>query len=83
LGDSDFLANTYLGNGGNLQLGINMFRWLGGDDKLLNIPARTAPDRTLELSNTASAIISLGFLFLLPILLLAAGLLVWWRRRNL
>jgi ABC-type uncharacterized transport system involved in gliding motility auxiliary subunit len=83
LGDSDFLANTYLGNGGNLQLGVNMFRWLGGDDKLLNIPARTAPDRTLELSNTASAIISLGFLFLIPTLLLATGVLVWWRRRNL
>ncbi len=83
LGDSDFLANTYLGNGGNLQLGLNMFRWLGGDDKLLNIPARTAPDRTLELSTTASAIISLGFLFLLPLLLLVAGLLAWWRRRHL
>ncbi len=83
LGDSDFLSNSYLGNGGNMELGLNMFRWLGGDDKLLNIPARTAPDRNLMLSTTASAIISMGFLFLLPALLLATGLLVWWRRRNL
>jgi ABC-type uncharacterized transport system involved in gliding motility auxiliary subunit len=83
IGDGDFLSNSFLGNGGNLNLGLNIFRWLSGDDKLLNIPPRTAPDRNLELSRTASAVISLGFLFLLPLLFLAAGMLIWWRRRNL
>ncbi len=83
IGDGDFLSNSFMGNGGNLNLGLNILRWLSGDDKLLNIPARTAPDRTLELSTTAGAVIGLGFLFLLPLLLLAAGLLIWWRRRKL
>jgi ABC-type uncharacterized transport system involved in gliding motility auxiliary subunit len=83
IGDGDFLSNSFLGNSGNLDLGLNIFRWLSGDDQLLNIPARTAPDRNLELSPTASAVISLGFLFALPLLFLAAGLLIWWRRRNL
>lgn len=83
IGDGDFLSNSFLGNGGNLNLGLNIFRWLSGDDKLLNIPPRTAPDRNLELSRTASAVISLGFLFLLPLLFLTAGILIWWRRRKL
>ncbi len=82
IGDSDFLSNSFLGNGGNLDLGMNMFRWLTGDDRLLAIPARTAPDRTLELSETSATIISLLFLILLPLTFLAAGLAVWWRRRK-
>jgi ABC-type uncharacterized transport system involved in gliding motility auxiliary subunit len=83
IGDGDFLSNSFLGNSGNLDLGLNIFRWMSGDDKLLNIPARTAPDRNLELSLTAGVVISLGFLFALPLLFLGAGLLIWWRRRNL
>jgi ABC-type uncharacterized transport system involved in gliding motility auxiliary subunit len=83
IGDGDFLSNSFLGNSGNLDLGLNVFRWLSGDDQLLNIPARTAPDRNLELSPTASVVLSLSFLFALPLLFLAAGLLIWWRRRNL
>jgi ABC-type uncharacterized transport system involved in gliding motility auxiliary subunit len=83
IGDGDFLSNSFLGNSGNLDLGLNIFRWLSDDDQLLNIPARTAPDRNLQLSPTAGAVISMGFLFMLPLLFLAAGLLIWWRRRNL
>nr|WP_305792921.1 GldG family protein [Sedimenticola hydrogenitrophicus] len=82
LGDGDFLSNSYLGNGGNLDLGLNLIRWLSGDDNLLDIPARTAPDTRLELSRTAGAAIGLGFLFILPLLLIATGLFIWWRRRR-
>jgi ABC-type uncharacterized transport system involved in gliding motility auxiliary subunit len=82
VGDGDFLSNSYLGNGGNLDLGLNLVRWLSGDDNLLDIPARTAPDSRLELSRTAGAAIGLGFLFILPLLLIATGLLIWWRRRR-
>jgi len=83
VGDGDFISNTYLGNGGNLDLGFNLIRWLSSDFKLLDIPARTAPDLRLELSNTASTIIGLGFLLLLPLLFLSAGTIVWWRRKHL
>ncbi len=82
LGDGDFLSNAYLGNGGNLDLGLNLVRWLSGDDNLLDIPARTAPDTRLNLSRTAGAIIGLGFLFVVPLLLITTGLLIWWRRRQ-
>lgn len=82
IGDGDFLANAYLGNGGNLDLGINLVRWLAGDDNLLDIPAKTAPDLRLELSEYTGLLIGLVFLLILPLGLFGTGLLIWWRRRN-
>lgn len=81
-GDGDFLSNTYLGNGGNLDLGLNIINWLSHDDSLIAIRASTAPDTALNLSRTAAFIISLGFLFILPLLLFGAGLVIWLRRRK-
>src|SRR5262249_44642411 len=34
VGNAGFLSNTFLGNGGNLDLGVNMVNWLSGDDRL-------------------------------------------------
>lgn len=82
IGDGDFLSNTYLGNSGNLDFGLRLFTWLTGDDALIAIPARTAPDATLNLSRAATLAIGFGFLFVLPLLLLAAGARIWYRRRR-
>lgn len=81
IGDGDFLSNAILGNGGNLDLGLNLVRWLNGEEAMLNIPSKTAPDLSLNLSRTATGIIGLGFLFGVPLILFATGLLIWWRRR--
>ncbi len=83
IGDGDFLSNSYLGNGGNLDLGLNLIRWMSNDLRVLDIPARTAPDLRLELSDTARTIIGFGFLLILPLLLLSTGAIIWWRRRRL
>lgn len=83
IGDGDFLSNTYVGNGGNLDLGVNLLRWLSSDDQLLDIPAKVAPDLQLQLSNAQGAMIGFGFLLILPIGLFAAGGIIWWRRRRL
>lgn len=83
IGDGDFLSNSYLGNGGNLDLGVNIVRWLTSDIKLLDIPARTAPDLKLDLTTTESSVIGLGFLVVLPLLFAFAGVTIWWRRRSL
>jgi ABC-type uncharacterized transport system involved in gliding motility auxiliary subunit len=80
VGDGDFLSNAYLGNAGNLDLGLRILRWLSGDERLLRIPARSAPDRTLELSPLQAGAIGIGFLMVLPLLLLGIGALVLWRR---
>lgn len=82
IGDGDFLSNTYLPNAGNQDLGLNLVRWLSGDDQLLDLPARTGRDLDITLSPTAGAIIGFGFLLVIPLGLFASGVLIWWRRRR-
>jgi len=82
IGDSDFLSNAYLGNGGNVELGLKLFNWLNHDDQFITVTARTASDVNLELGKTAQIIIGFGFLFGMPLLLLGSGVAIWWRRRN-
>lgn len=82
IGDNDFLSNSFLGNGGNIDLGLKLLNWLNHDDKLITITARTAGDSNLELSKTEQVIIGFGFLFVIPLVLLGSGLAIWWKRRN-
>jgi len=82
IGDGDFLSNAFLAEGGNLELGMNLVNWLGSDDAYINIPALTAPDAKLTLSQTSQWVIGLSFLILLPLGLLAGGITIWWRRRK-
>ncbi|GEM_PF-21937 len=81
VGDGDFLANSYLGNGGNLDFGLRLLNWLAEDDRLIQIPPVTRTDAQLTLSYITAATISLGFLFMLPILLLVMGIWISWYRR--
>lgn len=82
IGDGDFLSNTYLGNGANLELGLNMFNWLTVDEVPILIPPRIAPDPNLTLSAGALALIAAVFLIGLPVTLIASGWLIWFRRRR-
>lgn len=82
IGDGDFLSNAYLGNGSNLNLGLNLMNWLSQDDMLLAIHIQEAPDQTLHLTNAALLVIGSSFLLILPALLLASGWLLWWRRQR-
>jgi ABC-type uncharacterized transport system involved in gliding motility auxiliary subunit len=82
IGDSDFLANGYIGNGANLELGANLFNWLTRDDELIAINPKGAPDVQLSLSEIQIFVIAFFFLTVLPIGLLAAGVTIWLRRRR-
>jgi len=82
VGDGDFLANSFVNNAGNLDLGLSLVRWLTGDDRMVGIPAASAGDLELHLSKPAIAVISLGFLIVAPLALLFGGLLMAWRRNR-
>lgn len=82
VGNGSFLANAFLGNGGNLDLGINIVNWLAGDDALITIQPRPSLDSSLELGQVAQYLILFGFLIVLPLAFVAAGTAIWWRRRK-
>jgi ABC-type uncharacterized transport system involved in gliding motility auxiliary subunit len=82
VGNGNFLANTFVGNGGNLDLGINMVNWLAGDDALITIQPRPSLDSSLELGRGAQYLILFGFLIFLPLAFVSTGVVVWWRRRR-
>jgi ABC-type uncharacterized transport system involved in gliding motility auxiliary subunit len=82
LGDADFLSNHYLGNGANLELGLNLFNWLSHDDNLISISPRAAPDTRLALSQAQQLVIAIIFLFVLPLLLAGSGIFIWLKRRS-
>jgi ABC-type uncharacterized transport system involved in gliding motility auxiliary subunit len=82
IGDSDFLANGYVGNGDNLELGINLFNWLTRDDEFISINPQSAPDIQLTLGRDAIFIIAFTFLTILPIGLLVVGVTIWLKRRR-
>ncbi len=82
IGNGNFLANTFIGNGGNLDLGINIVNWLVGDDSLITIQPRPSIDSSLELGQGAQYLILFGFMIILPLAFIATGVYIWWRRRR-
>ena len=82
IGDSDFLANAYIGAGANLALGMNIFNWLAGDDDLIAVELKAAPDTQLQLNDLHILFIGFGFFIVLPGVLLLTGFIIWFKRRK-
>ena len=82
VGDGDFLANAYLQNSGNQDLGVRLVEWLAHDDRMIAVPSRVAEDQILELEDWHKAVIGFGFLVFLPVAFVLNGALIWWQRRR-
>jgi ABC-type uncharacterized transport system involved in gliding motility auxiliary subunit len=82
VGNASFLSNTFLGNGGNRDLGVNIVNWLAGDDDLITVQPRAVADASLELDSVMLYLIAFSFLLVLPLAFLIAGAVTWWRRHR-
>ena len=82
VGSGSFLANAYSGNGGNMDLGINMVNWLTNSEHLITLQPRATEDSTITLSKNQLSVISIGCVIVVPLLLGLIGAVVWWRRRS-
>jgi len=82
VGNGAFLANSYAGNGGNVDLGMNMVNWLTGEEHLITLQPRATKDSSLILSKTELNAISISFLLVLPLMLMGVGSRIWWKRRR-
>lgn len=82
VGSGHFLSNTFLGNGGNLDFGINAVNWIAGADNLITIEPRPATDGSLQIDQAALYLIAFTFLVAAPLAFVLTGTLIWWRRRR-
>lgn len=82
VGSGQFLSNTFVGNGGNLDLGVNIMNWLTGADRMITVQPRPALDSALGLDQPTLYLIAFTFLFGLPLAFAVTGGIVWWRRRK-
>jgi ABC-type uncharacterized transport system involved in gliding motility auxiliary subunit len=81
VGTSSLAVNAYLGFQGNRDLVMNMVNWLSADEDLISI--RPKPPESQRLNMTAQQMRRVLYLgvFGLPVLIIALGTSVWWRRR--
>ena len=87
MGNGNFLSNTFITNGGNLDLGVNMVNWLAGDDKLITIQPMPLKDINVTIPDTDSGRIIAwtvfhGFQYFIPLGMMIAGFYLWWKRRK-
>jgi ABC-type uncharacterized transport system involved in gliding motility auxiliary subunit len=83
IGDGDFLSNTYLNNGGNLDLGLRLVNWLVRDEQFIAVPARMGTDKTLSLTPLQASLLGLFFLIILPFTLFTTGFIIHaYRKRS-
>ncbi len=81
VGTSMLAVNNYLLFEGNRDLFMNMVNWLSAEEDLISI--RPKPPESQRLNMTAQQMRRVLYLgvFGLPILIIALGTSVWWRRR--
>jgi hypothetical protein len=87
MGNANFLSNTFITNGGNLDFGINIVNWLAGDDELITIQPMPLKDANVTIPNTDSGraiawIVFHGFQYFIPLGFIVAGFWFWWSRRK-
>jgi ABC-type uncharacterized transport system involved in gliding motility auxiliary subunit len=87
VGNANFLANTFITNGGNLDLGINIINWLAGDDRLITIQPMPLKDINVTIPATDQGRLVAwsvfhAFQYFIPVGLFVAGLFLWWKRRK-
>ena len=81
LGDSDFIANGYLGIPGNRDLFLNTVNWLAQQENLIAIRPRDPEDRRVTLTASTARLIFWLAIVIIPGLVLAGAVQAWWRRR--
>ncbi len=82
-GSSSFLTNQFVRVLADLDLGLNAFSWAAEDEKKISVHPKEEDVRPLNLSNVGFNLIKCLTVVLMPLSVLVAGGLIWYRRRSL
>ena len=86
VGTTGFAENRVLppiSNDANLELVLGTFQWLAREDALISLPPKPPRALPLTLTQQEQSTVIFVTIFLMPGLVVFAGVLVWWRRRLL
>jgi ABC-type uncharacterized transport system involved in gliding motility auxiliary subunit len=81
IGDSDFASNEHFNSANNGDLFLNSVSWLAEETSLISIHRSAQPFRLLVVTQSQSNFIKYSSVGLFPLLVLAIGGVIWWRRR--
>lgn len=82
VGDSDFASNQFFKYSGGGDLFLNAISWLTMEEDLIKIRAQKPENRDLRpISPGRARLVQLMSIFVIPFLVFAAGVIVWWTRR--
>ena len=81
IGSSNWAANSFIGFNGNRDLALNTVNWLASDEDLISIRPKDRDDRRITLTRAQMNWVKITSQFLLPLLVIAGGVSVWWSRR--
>jgi ABC-type uncharacterized transport system involved in gliding motility auxiliary subunit len=80
-GSSTWAANRFLGFNGNGDLASNAVNWLSSDEDLISIRPKPQDDRRVTMTRAQLNLVRLTSQFILPLLVVMGGTMVWWKRR--
>jgi ABC-type uncharacterized transport system involved in gliding motility auxiliary subunit len=81
VGSSSWAANSFLKFNGNSDLALNTIDWLASDEDLISIRPKQEEDRRITMTSAQMNLVRITSQFLLPLVVVFAGVSVWWRRR--
>ena len=81
IGSSAWAANSFIKFNGNRDLALNAMNWLSSDEDLISIRPKEPEDRRITMTRAQMSWVRMTSQFLLPLIVIFAGVSVWWRRR--
>ena len=81
VGDGDFASNSFLPYLSNSDLAMSLIRWLVREERSTAVASRIPVPPMILLSSAQMKAIFLLVEVLLPLAVIALGVMVWWRRR--
>jgi ABC-type uncharacterized transport system involved in gliding motility auxiliary subunit len=81
IGSAAWAANYFINFNGNRDLALNAMNWLSSDEDLISIRPKDREDRRITMTRGQLNVVRVTSQFVLPLIVIFAGVSVWWRRR--
>jgi gliding motility-associatede transport system auxiliary component len=81
VGSADWADNRYINFNGNSDLAMNAVNWLSSDEDLISIRPKPPENRRVTMTQHQFNAVLATVQFVLPLIVVVAGVGVWWKRR--